>query len=122
MNWIKVSDRFPKVGKLVYTKDANGHVAAFTYYVGGWNTKLSDKTAHDNTPIVEWLDESTKTEIAMSFENYDCKLKFTRFDNDWGLPIRYSNARGEEMSFYLCAEEVSDLVEHLKNQLQSIGL
>jgi hypothetical protein len=61
MNWIKLTDRLPAAGKLVYVRDATGYVTAFTFYgregFGMWNTKLSDPRSHDNGNIVEWLDE-----------------------------------------------------------------
>lgn len=79
MNWIKIKDRMPPFGKLVYTKNDKGYVAAFTLYEHGWNTKLSDDNSQDNSPIVEWLDEPRETltekqideEARMFARNYD---------------------------------------------------
>lgn len=56
--WIKITERQPPYGKLVYTKDEHGNIGAYTRYpyngVGdGWTSLIST----DNNAIVEWLEQ-----------------------------------------------------------------
>ena len=42
MPWIKISERLPDIGVLVYVKDKDGKLFAATRYLSGWYSMLSD--------------------------------------------------------------------------------
>ncbi|MCX6217629.1 hypothetical protein [Spirosoma sp.] len=50
--WIKLTDRKPPYGKLVYTRSPGGTVGAYTLYELGWNSWVST----DNEEIAEWYE------------------------------------------------------------------
>lgn len=57
-HWIKVADRKPPYGKLVYTRDEHGAIGVYTRYEyanagEGWTSLIST----DNNSIVEWLEQ-----------------------------------------------------------------
>lgn len=54
--WVKIADRHPPHGKLVYTRSSTGLVGVYTLYLHGWHSKLST----DNDDIVEWLDQDIR--------------------------------------------------------------
>ncbi|KAA9357222.1 hypothetical protein [Larkinella humicola] len=77
MNWIKIEKRLPEVGKLVYTKDAEGKIGAYTRTDEGWNSQVST----DNTPIVEWLEGNGPfTPLPMALLFHDLVNDYERYE------------------------------------------
>lgn len=58
-NWVKVSERVPELNRLVYTRDGNGNVGAYTrvcLYGPPERIVWTSLISTDNNDIAEWLD------------------------------------------------------------------
>lgn len=61
LNWISIEKRLPESGRLVYTKDAQGNISAYTRYGDGWNSLIDTS----NSPIVAWLDRPAPLDLCL---------------------------------------------------------